>query len=352
MRGSGNGFASTSVVRCSRALTRVIAAGLCCAAGASLNGCGVTTERHTREPSGARRVLWRDPGAIAARDLSWRDREELKRPIPPFRFVKEDISGSHAKVHIKDANEVSWNVKLAGTEHDTAEVHAEVAAGRIVWALGYFVEPGFYVPGGTIEGVHDLQRASRGLTPHGAFRAARFKERPREATGDRWTIFDNPFVGTRELSGLMILMAMISNWDLTRANTAVLPAVADDGTKELHYVVSDLGATFGHMEDVRFPRSIFSMYPWTNWNLHDYETQRFVDGVHDGRLRLHFRGVLSMPEIPLDDARWFAGLACQLTPAQVRQAFEEAGATPQEVDGFSARFLEKVRELEAAVAER
>jgi hypothetical protein len=35
---------------------------------------------------------------------------------------------------------------------------------------------------------------------------------------------------------------------------------------------------------------------------------------------------------------------------QVRQAFESAGATPQEVDGFSARFLEKVRELDAATA--
>ena len=338
-------------MRCRWALLRVAAVGLCCAAVTSLNGCGVTTQRHAPEPSAAQRVLWRDPGPIAALDLSWRDRTELKRPVPPFTFVKEDFSGSHAKVHIKDANKVSWNVKLAGSEHDTAEAHAEVAAGRIVWSLGYFVEPGFYVPGGTIDGVHDLHRASRGLTAAGAFRGARFKERPREVTGDRWTIFDNPFVGTRELSGLMILMAMISNWDLTPANTAVLPGVADDGTKELHYVVSDLGATFGHMEDVRFPRSIFSMYPWTNWNLHDYEEQRFIDAVHDGRVRLHFRGVLSMPEIPLDHARWFAGLAGQLTPNQVRQAFEAAGATPQEVDGFSARFLEKVRELEAAVGE-
>jgi hypothetical protein len=103
------------------------------------------------------------------------------------------------------------------------------------------------------------------------------------------------------------------------------------------------------MENVRFPFVIFSTYPWTKWNLRDYQ-QPFIDSVHDGRIRLHFRGEVTMPEIPLDDARWFAALAKQLTANQVRQAFESAGATPQEVDGFSARFLEKVPELAAATA--
>jgi hypothetical protein len=117
--------------------------------------------------------------------------------------------------------------------------------------------------------VKDLRRASRGLTQDGVFRGAGFKDRPShaETTGDHWTFLDNPFAGTRELSGLMILMTMINNWDLTRANTAVLREKKPDGTTELRYLVSDLGASFGHMENVRLPWSVFSMYPWTKWNV-------------------------------------------------------------------------------------
>jgi hypothetical protein len=292
-----------------------------------------------------RAVLWHDPSPIASLDLSWSDRTQFRRPVPPFRFVKEDMSGTRAKVHVKDATGVEWNVKLAGDADDTAEVHAEVAAGRLAWALGYFVEPGYYVAGGTIAGVTELHRAARGLTSDGRFRAARFKERPRTATSDHWTFTDNPFAGTRELSGLMILMTMINNWDVSSNNLGVLHETHDDGTDELRYLVTDLGASFGHMENVRFPFWIFSSYPWTKWNLRDYQQQPFIDAVHDGRLRLHFRGEVTMPEIPIDQARWFAGLASQLTAAQIRQAFEAAGATPEQVDGFTARFLEKVREL-------
>jgi len=293
-------------------------------------------------------VLWHDPGAIASLDLSWSDRAHFKPPVPPFTFLKEDTSGTRAKVRVKDAKGVEWNVKLAGDADDTAEVHAEVAAQRIVWALGYFVEPGFFVDGGTIAGVKNLHRASRGLTNDGRFRAARFKEPPHsEATGDHWTFKDNPFVGTRELSGLMILMTMINNWDVSANNLGVLH---DKESGELRYVVTDLGASFGHMENVRLPFSIFSTYPWTKWNVHDYQRQTFIDSVHDGRIRLHFRGEVTMPEIPIEHARWFAGLAIQLTATQVRQAFEAAGATPAEVNGFSARFLEKVGDLQTAVS--
>jgi hypothetical protein len=299
-----------------------------------------------------RPLLWRDPGQIASLDLSWSDRTRFRRPVPPFAFVKEDTSGTRAKVRVKDANGVEWNVKLAGDADDTAEVHAEVAAGRISWALGYFVEPGYFVDGGTIDGVKDLHRAARGFTSDGRFRGARFKERPRDETDDRWTFTDNPFAGTRELSGLMILMTMIGNWDLTRDNTAVLRGEGPNGGPELHYLIADFGASFGHMENVHLPMSIFSMYPWTNWNLKDYQQQAFIDAVDGGGVRLHYRGEIKMPEIPLEHARWFSALASQLTPQQLRQAFEAAGATPAEVDGFSGRFLEKVHELAAAVAAR
>jgi hypothetical protein len=39
-------------------------------------------------------------------------------------------------------------------------------------------------------------------------------------------------------------------------------------------------------------------------------------------------------------------LAGQLRPAQLRAAFEAAGATPEEVDGFSKKLAEKIAMLQ------
>jgi hypothetical protein len=306
---------------------------------------------HQKSHMNGRAILWHDPGAIASLDLSWSDRQQFKRPAAPFTFLKEDLSGSHPKVRVKDANGREWTVKLEGDAHATGEAHAEVAAARLVWALGYLVQRSYFVDGGVIEHVAHLHRASA-LTRDGRFPGAGFKERSSalENTKQHWSFDKNPFVGTRELSGLMILMTMISNWDLNPRNLEILEARGPGGTIERQYVVTDLGAAFGHMEDGRPPHSLLSMYPWTMWNLHDYQQQRFIEGVTDGRLELHFRGNVDFRTVPIDHARWFAGLVSQLTPQQVRAAFEAGGATPQEVDGFSARFLEKVRELQQAVA--
>jgi hypothetical protein len=88
------------------------------------------------------------------------------------------------------------------------------------------------------------------------------------------------------------------------------------------------------------------------WDLEDFKAQKFIDGVSGNMLDLHYRGgARSINKIPLEHARWFAGLASQLTESQVRRAFEAAGATQAEIDGFSSRIMEKIRELQAAVNE-
>lgn len=299
-----------------------------------------------------RRVLWHDPGAIASLDLSWSDAKAFPPPAPPFTFVKEIMAGSRPKVLVKDAHGREWHAKLEGDAHATGEAHAEVAATRLLWALGYFVEKTYFVNGGVVEELGHVTRAAKSLTPDGRFSGAGFKEQSKDLkkTKQDWSIDKNPFVGTRELSGLKILMTMISNWDLDPRNLQVLQARNPDGTTVLEYAVTDLGASFGHMEDPRFPQSLLSMYPWTMWNLGDYQKQAFIEGVANGQIKLHFRGEVTVRTVPIDHARWFAGLVGQLTPAQVRQAFQAAGGTPTEVDGFTARFLEKVHELQQAVA--
>jgi hypothetical protein len=299
------------------------------------------------EPA-ARAVLWRDSGPIAAKDLYWGPGKAESAPTAPFTFVSEDTGGTKPKIEITDANGVLWNVKFAGTSKAKNEVHAEIAATRLAWALGYFVEEHYFVRGGTIDNVPALERAARSVSPDGTFGIARFERRDAqvERTGRNWSLHDNPFEDTRELSGFHILVALLNNWDVRSSNTNVLRARGPDGRPEDRFVVSDYGATFGRMgRPALFTR-------WNRWSLEDYEREPFVTKVDDEHVYLHYEGYHHIERVPLEHARWFSELASALTDDQIKQAFEASGASAQEVSGFSARLQEKLAELRAAVARR
>jgi hypothetical protein len=282
-------------------------------------------------------VLWHDPGPIAQLDLFWGPGDQSRTPQGPFTFLEEETNGSNAKIRVRDARDVIWDAKFA------EEVHAEVAANRIVWALGYLVEEQYFVRQGTIVGAKGLGRAAEYLGPGGAFRNARFRRQnpatPR--TNEEWSLSANPFVGSKEMSGLHILMTMINNWDIDGArNNKVVQAAGPDGHVERQLLVADLGATFGKMG---------GFMSHSKWTLNDFRKERFLGGVSGGMLSLAYGGRDSaISRVPLEHARWFAGLASQLTEAQLRQAFEAAGATPQEVTGFTAKLVEKIAALRAA----
>jgi hypothetical protein len=297
--------------------------------------------------SSVRRVLWRDPGAIADRDLSWKSVPSLTPPAPPFVFVSEDMSGTTPKIVVTDANGTEWNVKLSVSADDAGEVHAEVAAARLVWALGYFVDESYFVPEGTIENLGELRRAQRAFGSDGHLEVARFEKRSKdlERADERWTIAGNPFTGNQELSGLKILMTMINSWDLGGTRNLRIVQVLKDGEEpELRYLVSDLGASFGRMDRT----ALFNTR--SKWNLADFQKQKFIDGVRNRSLDLHYAGDGEINLVPLDHARWFARLAGQLTPEQIAQAFESAGASPAEVKGYQQKLLDKIAELKAVIA--
>jgi hypothetical protein len=65
---------------------------------------------------------------------------------------------------------------------------------------------------------------------------------------------------------------------------------------------------------------------------------------------LNFKGQVPLGPIPIEHAKWFAELAGQLRPEQVRMAFETAGASAQQADAFARRVIEKIDELRSAVA--
>lgn len=285
-------------------------------------------------------ALWRDPGPIGSKDLFWGSGAEARAPQGPFTFVEEDTTGTNPKITVKDARGAGWDMKF------DEEVHAEVAANRLVWALGYFVEDQYFVREGTVTGATGLTRAASFIGPGGAFKNARFRARNPDTprTDEEWTLQKNPFVGTKELSGLAILMTLINNWDIQGPrNNKILRATLPGGRVERRFLVADLGATFGRMGG-----GVLTNH--SKWNLEHFRQEGFIDKVSGGMLDLAYDGYdPDLDKVPLEHARWFAGLASQLTVAQLRRAFEAAGATPEQVEGFSTKLAEKIAALQQAV---
>src|SRR4029079_1520754 len=126
-------------------------------------------------------------------------------------FVEEHFDGSQPCVSVRDARRRTWRVKWG------SEVQCETLATRLAWAAGYFVETTYFVREGRIDGAANLQRAGQCVDAAGAFRDARFELDEhgvvKHFDEHGWAWNDNPFVGTRELNGLKVVMMWVSNWD-------------------------------------------------------------------------------------------------------------------------------------------
>lgn len=288
-------------------------------------------------------VLWRDPSPIAERDPYWGFGRATRAPEGPFTFVEEDTDGTQAKLTVTDRHGQSWDVKLG------REVHGEIAANRLLWLLGYLGEEIYFVRKGNIRGAQGLRRAHEHIRVDGAFVNARFRRRdaPGDRTDEEWSFHKNPFLGSKELSGLIITMNLINNWDIRGSrNNRVLDVKLPGGKSQRWFIVSDLGATFGRMGGPLGRRS--------KWNLEDYLDEDFIESAQDGYVKLDYEGFGKgdLGRIPIDHVRWFVALVSKVRVEQLRRAFEAAGATAEEIDGYSTRFLQKISELQAAVREQ
>ena len=280
-----------------------------------------------------------DRGDISTLNLSLGIGSNEGMPKPPFKFEKEDTSGTNPKIKVIDANGVKWNVKF------DEEVHAEIAASRIVWAFGYNVEESYYISSAQIDGVHGLGRAKKFVSANGAIRNAMFEKRPGDIARrhEPWSWSSNPFSGSKEMSGLILLNVLVNNWDAKQTNNGVLSMFDKDGTVDDWYTVCDWGGTFGKYS---------SVFSHSKWNTSDFTKQSFVEGVNGNTLRLRYSGKMGgSHSVPLEHARWFASLANQLTDDQLRQAFKASGASDSEVASFSNKIREKLNELKRATGQ-
>src|SRR5262249_14547838 len=134
------------------------------------------------------------------------------------------------RYRVRDGSGKEWMVKLG------KEAQPDTAATRLVWAAGYFTTPVYYVPRVEIQG-------------KGTFDNAIFKARPKgvKRTGIRWDWSSNPFLGTKELQGFKVLMALIGNWDIqNHHNNILLVRDKTSGQTTAEYIDGDFGASFAH----------------------------------------------------------------------------------------------------------
>lgn len=269
-----------------------------------------------------KRVMW-EPVAIGSRDLYWGPGGEKNQPVlERWQSVRRQEGGNNIKYRVKDGEGNEWVMKIAD------ESQPETAAVRLLWGIGYKTEINYLVPKISIPNI-------------GNYKNVRFEARPEKVKRlEIWKWTDNPFSGTRELDGLKLMMAMFNNWDLKDQNTIILKS-----GNEHHYVISDLGASFGKLSQVEGGRSGRSVS-----DSKDFAQSKFIKQVRDGTIELDYRGVQQslMTGIKVEHGRWLADLLLQLSDKQIEDAFRAANYEADDIKLFSQAFKARIRELDEA----
>ena len=282
---------------------------------------GFAAKKKKKEALTGTPILWERPNDIGSRDLFLGPGGAAMRPdLRRITFIKEEKGGYSKKYRVRDGAGREWVVKIG------KEAQSETSAVRLLYGLGYLTEINYLVPRVTIPG-------------KGTFYNVRFEARPDNLKrAGEWQWKKNPFVGTPELQGLKVMMALINNWDLKDSNNVILK----DGN-ELHYAISDLGATFGHASTT----PLFWRFTRSRNNPTNYAKSNFFEKVKGNRVVLHFGGKNSglMKDISIQDAQWIASLLSQLSDAQIRDAFRAANYTPGQINLLAGEVRERTTEL-------
>lgn len=270
----------------------------------------------------ARRVMWEQVN-IGERDLYYGPGgKEMVPVLERSQYLGRQPGGTNPKYRLKDGAGREWVIKVAD------ESQPETAAVRLLWGIGYKTEINYLVPSIDILNI-------------GKYKNVRFEARPDKVKRlDRWSWASNPFSGTKELEGLKIMMAMFNNWDVKDENTIVLQT-----GNEHHFVVADLGATFGKLPDADGSRSGRTVN-----KPEDYSQSKLIKQVRDGMVEVHYpaRPTTILKSFKVEDGRWLADLLLQLSDKQIEDAFRAANYKPEDIKLLAQAFKTRIKELDEA----
>jgi hypothetical protein len=278
-------------------------------------------------------VLWRDPGDISTRNLLLgAGGEEMKPDISNVTFVKEEVGGYSAGFRVRDGAGNIWVAKLG------KEAQPETSASRFVWAVGYVSEIHYLFPCVHINGAPDknVERCEGK-----GFANVRFEARPKnfKRQGTIWSWTNNPFAGTKELKGLIVIMALLNNWDLKDDNNKLIYVPGSDGAQgEMYYIISDLGATFGKTG---------GFMSRSRNDPKDYVKAKFIEGVEGGRVKFAYSGKNSslFKDITVADAKWIGDLLSRLSDEQLADAFRAGNFDAAEIAMLVPAVRDRINQL-------
>jgi hypothetical protein len=271
---------------------------------------------------------------------------EVAPPKAPYTFVREDPSGTQPKLFVRDAAGATWNVKFG------FEVHTESFCWRIVRACGYFAEPSFFVAEGKIDRYRPLKRPTTDIQPDGSFKAARFQHRDpavKFVANGAWR-WDRPlFAGTKELSGLKVLIMLFSNWD--NKDARVGKGGPNTGEfrrgKERIAAFTDWGSGMGR----------WGSEPGTNsnWNCADFsaQTPQFLLKIDQKEVIFGWKGAIIdgfSTGIPPEHVAWLMNSLGKIPDEHLRAWLKSAGGSDPDVDCFARALRARIEQLRGVPA--
>ena len=166
-----------------------------------------------------------------------------------------------------------------------------------------------------------------------------------------WAWNDNPFVGTRELNGLKIVMMLLSNWDnkdvrdvARGSNTAIFEHRMDRDAREARYLIIDWGAALGTWGSHVLSRG--------RWDCAAYAAQndQFVLGVEGDNVLWGYKGQRTadaVTGISRSDVRWLYRYLGGLTDEQIAAGLRASGGTESEIADFTKALRARLDRLGA-----
>jgi hypothetical protein len=268
--------------------------------------------------------LWVDPGRN--RDLFWGVGGKRLAPDPAaiYKVIEIKRGGFSSGYTVIGPGKREWSAKFP------PEAPTEVVASRILWGAGFHQPPIYYLA---------EWQAENAASPNPQL-PARFREKDPDFHGledeGPWSFARNPFRGTRQLNGLLVLQAMLGNSDLKDENNVLYKLEKPFEGAATWYVARDLGQTFGRTGFLEAPRGDVDIF----------EQTPFIRGVADGKVSLEYRGRHKelFENITPADVRWICDRLAAFTDDQWQDAFRAGGYPQHTADRFIKRLEQKIAE--------
>jgi hypothetical protein len=287
--------------------------------GAACAGVKTPQVQNAPRPPGV--SMWVEPADIASRDLFYGPwgAEHAPDPNGVYQLVELKHSGVNLGMTVKDAKGREWSVKQPFPGNLDSEAPVEVAISRLLSGVGYRQPPVYYLPSFRLKDDFGTR-----IETGGRFRL----KHPSLKEVGAWRWEDNPFVGTREYQGLIVLLMLFNSTDLKNSNNSLYEH-RDGDLVEQWYLARDVGSALGDTNRIS---------PRKN-HVETFERTPFIRGLNNGWVDFAYTGWyqnLVWGRIKPEEVVWACNLLGRLSDKQLADAFRAGGFKPDNATRFIA----------------